>query len=287
MYIFMYYYKLKKKSIICIEGKDTTSFLQGIITNNINKLKADRVIYSTLLSSQGKLLHDFFLFKDMGKIYLDASKYNIKKLKEKLKSYKLNRDLNISEKKIYSYFLFFGKSVNKILGLTKKLGEYKKINCGKIFNDPRHINLGSRIICSNKKGEDELLKVIKDAKMLSNFDEYEKKRILNCVPDIEKDNLYNKAYLLQYNFDNLNSICWKKGCFVGQEVTIKMKNKGFLKKKLYAIKSFTKRLNSPEEVKYKNQLIGMTTSHCKNVALALIEIDKIKNIKKEKDILII
>ena len=74
----MYYYKLKKKSIICIEGKDTTSFLQGIITNNINKLKADRVIYSTLLSSQGKLLHDFFLFKDMGKIYLDASKYNTK-----------------------------------------------------------------------------------------------------------------------------------------------------------------------------------------------------------------
>ena len=150
MYIFMYYYKLKKKSIICIEGKDTTSFLQGIITNNINKLKADRVIYSTLLSSQGKLLHDFFLFKDMGKIYLDAPKYNIKKLKEKLKFYKLNRDLNISEKKIYSYFLFFGKSVNKILGLAKKLGEYKKVSSRKIFNDPRNINLGSRIICSNK-----------------------------------------------------------------------------------------------------------------------------------------
>ena len=226
MYIFMYYYKLKKKSIICIEGKDTTSFLQGIITNNINKLKTDRVIYSTLLSSQGKLLHDFFLFKDMGKIYLDTSKYNIKKLKEKLEFYKLNRDLNISEKKIYSYFLFFGKSINKILGLTKKLGEYKKVGSRKIFNDPRNVNLGSRIICSNKKDEDELFKIIKNAKMLSNFDEYEKQRILNCVPDIEKDNLYNKAYLLQYNFDNLNSICWKKGCFIGQEVTIKMKNKG-------------------------------------------------------------
>ena len=283
----MYYYKLKKKSIICIEGKDTTSFLQGIITNNINKLKTDRVIYSTLLSSQGKLLHDFFLFKDMGKIYLDTSKYNIKKLKEKLEFYKLNRDLNISEKKIYSYFLFFGKSINKILGLTKKLGEYKKVSSRKVFNDPRNINLGSRIICSNKKDEDELFKIIKNAKMLSNFDEYEKQRILNCVPDIEKDNLYNKAYLLQYNFDNLNSICWKKGCFVGQEVTIKMKNKGILKKKIYVIKSFTKKLSSPKEVKYKNQLIGTTTSHFKNIALALIEIDKIKNIKKEKDILII
>ena len=167
------------------------------------------------------------------------------------------------------------------------MGEYKKVGSRKIFNDPRNVNLGSRIICSNKKDEDELFKIIKNAKMLSNFDEYEKQRILNCVPDIEKDNLYNKAYLLQYNFDNLNSICWKKGCFVGQEVTIKMKNKGILKKKIYVIKSFTKKLSSPKEVKYKNQLIGTTTSHFKNIALALIEIDKIKNIKKEKDILII
>ena len=76
----MYYYKLKKKSIICIEGKDATSFIQGIITNNTNKLKTNRVIYSTLLSPQGKLLHDFFLFKDIEKIYLDAPKYNIASL---------------------------------------------------------------------------------------------------------------------------------------------------------------------------------------------------------------
>ena len=61
----MYYYKLKKKNILCIEGKDTDSFLQGLITNNVNKLKNNRVIYSTLLSPQGKLLHDFFLFKDI------------------------------------------------------------------------------------------------------------------------------------------------------------------------------------------------------------------------------
>ena len=49
----MYYYKLKKKNILCIEGKDTDSFLQGLITNNVNKLKNNRVIYSTLLSPQG------------------------------------------------------------------------------------------------------------------------------------------------------------------------------------------------------------------------------------------
>ena len=93
--------------------------------------------------------------------------------------------------------------------------------------------------------------------------------------------------MLQYNFENLNSICWKKGCFVGQEVTIKMKKKGSLKKKLYVVKSLTKNLNSPKEIKFKNQLIGTTTSHYKNIALAIIQINKINNIKKEKSILII
>ena len=63
--------------------------------------------------------------------------------------------------------------------------------------------------------------------------------------------------------------------------------KRFFKKKLYVVKSLTKNLNSPKEIKFKNQLIGTTTSHYKNIALAIIQINKINNIKKEKSILII
>ena len=277
----MYYYKLKKKNIICIEGKNTDSFLQELITNNVNKLKNNRVIYSTLLSPQGKLLHDFFLFKNKEKIYLDAPKYNIKKLKEKLDLYKLNRNVEICEKKIHSYYLFYGKLSNKIFLELKK-----EINL-KIFNDPRNMHLGYRVICYNKEGKKQIIKIIKNLKIILNYKEYEKKRILNCIPDIKKDRLYNKAYLLQYNFENLNSICWKKGCFIGQEVTIKMKNKGTLKKRIYTVKSIRKELTSPKEIKYKNISIGETTSHCENIALALVQEDKIKNIKKIKNILII
>ena len=100
----MYYYKVKKKSMLCIKGKDTVSFLQGIITNNIKKLKKSRVLYSTLLTAQGKLLHDFFLLQDTKEIYLDTPSDDIKKLKEKLNLYKLNSDVEISEKK--NLFLF-------------------------------------------------------------------------------------------------------------------------------------------------------------------------------------
>ena len=84
-----------------------------------------------------------------------------------------------------------------------------------------------------------------------------------------------------------NSICWKKGCFIGQEVTARMKNKGILKKKLYVIKSSKQNLSSPKVLNYKNELIGETTSHFKNIALALIHLNKIKKIKKNKNILFI
>ena len=226
-------------------------------------------------------MHDFFLFKNKEKIYLDAPKYNIKKLKEKLDLYKLNRNVEICEKKIHSYYLFYGKLSNKIFLELKK-----EINL-KIFNDPRNMHLGYRVICYNKEGKKQIIKIIKNLKIILNYKEYEKKRILNCIPDIKKDRLYNKAYLLQYNFENLNSICWKKGCFIGQEVTIKMKNKGTLKKRIYTVKSIRKELTSPKEIKYKNISIGETTSHCENIALALVQEDKIKNIKKIKNILII
>ena len=227
------------------------------------------------------------MFREKNKIYLDPVDSGVEKLNEKLNLYKLNSEINISKKKIFSYFLFFGKSINKILGLKNKLGEYKKLSYAKVFNDPRNINLGLRIICNSKKEDVEINKIIKSKKLIMNYDEYEKTRIMNCIPDIDKDNLYNNAYLLQYNFENINSICWKKGCFIGQEVTVKMKNRGSLKKKLFTIKSFTKKFKSPEEIKYKNQIIGSTTSHFNNIALALLKINKISNIRKKNKVIII
>ena len=53
----MFYYKLNNRSLISFEGKDVVSFLQAIITNNVNKLKANRSIYSALLTPQGKIFH--------------------------------------------------------------------------------------------------------------------------------------------------------------------------------------------------------------------------------------
>ena len=176
----MYYYKLKKKSIICIEGKDATSFLQDIITNNINKLRTNRAIYSTLLSPQGKLLHDFFLFKDAEKIYLDVPKYNIKKLQEKLNLVNQSKKdfnelfLDKSKKDEMISKIKFYQDENTRLSNEKSLDASKKdemISKIKFYQD-ENTRLSSEIINFKKKHE-----TIKN-----NFDDVEN----------EKNNIFKK-----------------------------------------------------------------------------------------------
>ena len=283
----MLYCKLNNRSLISFVGKDIVAFLQGIITNDINKIKNNRAIYASLLSPQGKILKDFFLFKVGSKIYLDTTKESLETLEEKLNIYKINQEIKFSKESFASYYIFYGKSINKIFNLLHKEGFLKIINKVIIFNDPRKLILGCRIICLNENDNNKIKKIIKDKKLDENYDEYEKLRIINCIPDIEKDNLYNNAYLLQNNFDKINTICWKKGCFIGQEVTSRMKYKGQIKKKLYAIKSSKGSFKEKGDIKINTEMIGTIYSFHKNWALGLIEIEKAEKLKKKGNYLII
>ena len=116
----MLYCKLNNRSLISFIGRDVTSFLQGIITNDINKISNNRAIYASLLSPQGKILKDFFLFKIGSKIYLDTTKESLKILEKKLNIYKINQKVKFSKENFTSYYTFYGKSINKVFNLLQK-----------------------------------------------------------------------------------------------------------------------------------------------------------------------
>ena len=229
-----YFYKNSNSQFLSIEGEDSNEFLQNLITNDINKCSEDNIIYSCLLSPQGKFLSDFFIFKKDEKYLIETHSFFYEKLLKKLNIYKLRSKVHINEvNNLHSYSVF---------------GDIQKDQDTFIFNiDPRNKNIGLKLIHLKKNPE------ILDSLNEINEEKYHQILIQNTVPLSHYDLEENKSLLLENNFENLNSISWDKGCYVGQEITARMKYRALLKKKIYSL-----------EIKEGSQLIGQVIKDDEN-----------------------
>jgi len=250
-----------------ISGKDSKSFIQNLITNDIEKCKDGNIIYSCLLTPQGKFLADFFIFNLNEKYFFETNDkfYNI--LLGRLKIYKLRSEIEIKEiNNLYSYSLFnidYNDDYNIYL------------------NDPRNINLGKKLI-TNKK-----ISIEKDNLKEINEIEYHEILIQNTAPYSQFDMLENKSLLLENNFDNLNAIDWDKGCYVGQEITARMKYRGLLKKKLYSLKITIGDILEGDELIVENKKIGTIISKANSNIFAVLNINFVNELKNNNKNLVI
>ena len=199
-----------------LEGKDSYEFLQNLITNDINKCKEENILYSCLLTPQGKFIVDFFIFHKNKKFIIETNSFFYEKLLKKLKLYKLRSKIFINEITNLSSYSVFGELNNNPSFV---------VFCA----DPRNNKIGNKLIC---KSEDTII--------FNNFNEIDEKKyheilIQNTVPLSHFDLVENKSLLLENNFENLNSISWDKGCYVGQELTARMKYRALLKKRIYSL----------------------------------------------------
>jgi len=250
-----------------ISGKDSKSFIQNLITNDIEKCKDGNIIYSCLLTPQGKFLADFFIFNLNEKYFFETNDkfYNI--LLGRLKIYKLRSEIEIKEiNNLYSYSLFnidYNDDYNIYL------------------NDPRNINLGKKLI-TNKK-----ISIEKDNLKEINEIEYHEILIQNTAPYSPFDMLENKSLLLENNFDSLNAIDWDKGCYVGQEITARMKYRGLLKKKLYSLKIKIGDILEGDELIVENKKIGTIISKANSNIFAVLNINFVNELKNNNKNLVI
>ena len=240
-----YFYKNINSRFLSIEGEDSNQFLQNLITNDINKCTEDNILYSCLLSPQGKFLSDFFIFKKDERYLIETHSFFYEKLLKKLNLYKLRSKVHVNEvNNLYSYSVF---------------GDLKKDQDTFIFNiDPRNANIGLKLI--HLKKNPEILNSLNEI----NEEKYHQILIQNIVPLSHYDLEENKSLLLENNFENLNSISWDKGCYVGQEITARMKYRALLKKKIYSL-----------EIKDGSPIIGQQIKDDEN------EYGKIINIKND------
>ena len=246
-------YILEDRGLLYINGDDAKEFLQNIITNNIENVSEDRSCFSVLLTPQGKYLYDFIIIKHKSGFLLDCEKEIIDDLYKKLNLYKLRSKVEILN--LSNEFVVASLSKEKFLEIENskdKEGSTIKFREDPIFLDPRSKELGARLIINLEKL---YLSLKKLGLEISEVDEYYNHSHLLGIPQVDTKYLQDKIFGIECNFEELNGIDFKKGCYVGQENTARIKLKDKLNKRLFAIKVLEGQINS-EEITFKNKNIG-------------------------------
>ncbi len=226
---------LKDRGLISISGEDSYEYLQNIITNDIKKVNEQNSIFSALLTPQGKYLCEFFIMKSKNGYFLEFDKEFSKDLIENLGKYKLRSKIEIND--LSSKYAVGMLSLEKFKEIQKKEGNQSQtlvFRESSIFIDPRKKILGARII---SKLENLYLTIKKLNLKIINEGDYLKKAHINGIPIKGLTYLKDQLFALEANFEELNAIDFKKGCYIGQENTARMKLKNKIRKKLLPIRS--------------------------------------------------
>ena len=256
------YIALANRSVIEITGPESRNFLQGLITNDVKNLDESQAIYAALLTPQGKYLHDFFIIQLETKLLLDCRADRINELLARLNRYKLRAKVEIKEASAeWSIYAVF---VAKIPEKNKKL-----VDKGVCFKDPRHEALGYRAILP----ADTIPKSIPSEGMIT---EYDSLRLSLGIPEDSLDMLPEKIYPLEARLDEFNAISFNKGCYVGQEVTIRMKHRNLIKKRLIPV-SLSAEVKWGTTIEFQGKNAGKITSGQGKIAIALLRVDLADN----------
>jgi tRNA-modifying protein YgfZ len=221
---------LEERGILAVSGPDRRLFLQGLVSNDVEKVAANRAVYAALLTAQGKYLHDFIMVEAGEAIWLDAEAARLGDLRRRLSMYRLRAKVEIAERPELAVAALFGAGALTALGLSGEPGEAQPRDGGVVLVDPRLANLGGRAILDRghlaRLGA-ELTQV--------DFAAYDRHRLALGVPDGSRDMVPDKSILLEAGFDELNGVDWQKGCYVGQELTARTKYRGLIKKRLFPV----------------------------------------------------
>ena len=247
-------YILEDRAIIYINGLDVKDFLQNLISNDINKVTDNSSCFASLLTPQGKFLYEFIVVKHKSGFFIDCEKNQSQEIFKQLNLYKIRSKveiLNLSNEFVvasFGYEKYLSMESSKdILGFTFKYRE------DPIILDPRNKNLGARLIINLEKLYLSLKKLdLKDDK-IENY--YIQSHKLGIVPK-DLNQLENKLFGIECNYEELNGIDFKKGCYVGQENTARIKLKNKLSKRLLPIEVIEGRLSEDEKIYNNNVEIG-------------------------------
>jgi folate-binding protein YgfZ len=252
---------LDERAVLRITGTDARKFLENVITNDVDSLGIDQARFAALLTPQGKIVADFFVIgaaeDDGGGFLIDAPAALAEDIAKKLGFYKLRAAVSIEQRP--------DLAVAAILE-GKATAEH-----GVVFDDPRHPDLGQRIVlpASEAKGD------LESAGFgIAEASAYYEKRVALGIPEGGKDFVYGDAYPHEADMDQLQGVDFKKGCFIGQEVVSRMERKTTPRTRVVPV-TFDTAPFPGVDVKAGDRLAGHMGSGVNGKGLAKLRLDRI------------
>jgi hypothetical protein len=268
---------LDDRAVLAVSGPDRRPFLQGLVSNDVDKVGPAAARYAAFLTAQGKYLHDFMMVEAGESIWLDAEAARLGDLKRRLSMYRLRAKASLDERPDLCVAAVFGADAPAALGLSREPGAARPLGSGAVFVDPRLASLGARAILPREEAR----ALLTDAGLVeAEFDRYDRLRLSLGVPDGSRDLVLEKSILLEAGFDELNGVDWQKGCYIGQELTARTKYRGLVKKRLVPV-----RIEGPTPppgtiVTTDGREIGEMRSSRDGLGLALLRIEPVHEGKR-------
>lgn len=193
---------LPNRAVLRLTGEDRVSFLQGLVSNDVTKAGENTAVWAAFLTPQGKYLHDFFILVHGESLLLDCEADRIEDLKTRLSRFRLRAKVELE--------------------VVEDLSVAAVLNGEAGYADPRLTEMGRRLI-------------VPKAESGGPMEDYDTRRLNLGLPDSSRDITPEKDVLLEVGFEDLHGVDFKKGCYMGQEVTARTKYRGLVKKRLMPV----------------------------------------------------
>lgn len=253
---------LSDRSVLKISGPEARSFLQGLLTNNMDALSNERPLYTALLTPQGKILCDFLLYATGEQILLDCATTQAADLATRLKRYRLRAKVVIEE------------AGDTIAVLASAIASPAGLATITAATDPRYAGLGQRwLVDSTNLAADLAAHGVE----LEPREHYERHRIECGVPDSTRDLEPDAFFPLDCNFEELHGVDFAKGCYVGQELTSRMKHRATSRRRMLPVASGEALPPVGTKLTIGDTDIGEMRGSLGPMGLALIRLDRLGN----------
>jgi tRNA-modifying protein YgfZ len=247
---------LEDRGVLSVSGAEATVFLQGLLTNDVERLEPGEARYAALLTPQGKILFDMIVVRtpdgDDPSYLIDCAAAQAADLARRLGFYRLRAKVAIAD-------------VSADRAVAAFWGDERPSIDGLLYADPRDPRLGWRAIVPRPAAA---------AVGLEHLNEYEGLRIAVGAPKGGLDFAYADAFPHDANFDRLHGVDFDKGCYVGQEVVSRMKHRGTARKRVARVKLAGPAPAPGTPVMDGELAVGALGSSSGREALAMLRIDR-------------